>query len=287
MGADLDLGRLRVRLDRVMSDLLEPATVARRAPLTASVWAVAGEPVPFTAVAEAEFTPIVPGSLWGPPWSTAWFRLTGSVPGAWGNAPVEVDIDLGFEQGWPGFQAEGLAYDADGVVLKGIEPLNTHVRLAAAPGGDVRLFVEAAANPDILRHETFSPTPLGHPGTAGRTPLYVFTRADLVQRDRVVQDLLDDVRILRVCSTCSPRTGRARRACGARCPTCSRSSTRAASPRRPPTRADSSPPHWPSLPSRRRTASMRSAMRTSTRPGSGPCARRSASARAPSRMSWI
>jgi alpha-mannosidase len=136
--------------------------------------------------------------------------------GAWGDAPVEVDIDLGFEQGWPGFQAEGLAYDADGVVLKGIEPLNTHVRLAAAPGGDVRLFVEAAANPDILRHETFSPTPLGHPGTAGRTPLYVFTRADLVQRDRVVQDLLDDVRILRglldVLPEDRPRSARVRRA---------------------------------------------------------------------------
>lgn len=217
MGADLDLGRLRVRLDRAVSDLLEPAAAARRAPLRASVWVVDGEPVPFAAAAaEAEFTRIAPGTPWGPPWSTAWFRLSGSVPADWGDAPVEVEIDLGFEQGWPGFQAEGLVYRPDGTILKGIEPLNTHVRVPVASRDDVRLLVEAAANPDILRHETFSPTPLGHPRTAGNAPLYVFARADLVQPDPVVQELLDDVRILRglldVLPGDRPRSARVRRA---------------------------------------------------------------------------
>ncbi|TQJ31215.1 alpha-mannosidase [Microbacterium sp. SLBN-146] len=216
MGADLDVGRLRVRLDRAISDVIEPATVARRAPLTTAVWAIEGEPLPFSAVANAEFTPIAPGTPWGPPWSTAWFRVTGRVPREWDDAPVEVDIDLGFEQGWAGFQAEGLVCDPDGVILKGIEPLNTHVRLPSASGREVHLLVEAAANPDILRHETFSPTPLGHPRTAGSTPLYVFTRADLVQRDPVVQDLLDDVRVLRglidVLPEDRPRSARVRRA---------------------------------------------------------------------------
>ena len=191
--------RLRTRVDRAVSEWLEPAVTARRMPLAASSWNAPGEPVPFADAHGARYRSVAPGEPWGRPWGTTWFRFQGRVPDTWDPAdgPIEAVIDLGFTPAFPGFQAEGLAYDAGGGILKGIAPRNTHVRLAAAPGESVEFFVEGAANPDILRGETFSETPLGHPRTAGDDPLYLFRAADLVQPDVVIRELLDDVRVLR------------------------------------------------------------------------------------------
>ena len=197
MGRDLDPARLTARVDRALDEWIEPAVTARSVELTTTILELPGEPVPFTDLPDSEYRPLVRGDRWGPPWATAWIRLTGRVPDDWPPGPVEAHIDLGFDGGWPGFQAEGLAYSVDGRILKGLEPLNTHVRLEAHPGDDVEFFVEAAANPDILRKETFSSTPLGHRSTAGDAPLYTFGGARLVHPDPVVQELLDDVRMLR------------------------------------------------------------------------------------------
>ncbi len=56
----------------------------------------------------AAYVPIEPGTPWGPPWSTTWFRVTGKVPPEWKDARVEAVIDFGFNDRSPGFQAEGL-----------------------------------------------------------------------------------------------------------------------------------------------------------------------------------
>ncbi|GAA1853469.1 alpha-mannosidase [Microbacterium koreense] len=197
MGRDLEPGRVTARVDRALSEWIEPAVTARSVDMTTWILALPGEPVPFADLPDTGYRRLIPGDRWGPPWSTAWIRVTGRVPHDWPRGQVEAHIDLGFDGAWPGFQAEGLAYATDGRILKGLEPRNTHVRLDARPGDEIAFFVEAAANPDILRKETFSPTPLGHRSTAGDVPLYTFGGARLVHPDQIAQELLDDVRMLR------------------------------------------------------------------------------------------
>ncbi len=96
----------------------------------------------------------------GSPWSTWWFEITGAVPAAFAGEVVEVVVDLGFTGEGPGFQAEGLLHDADGVPLKGIHPQNRWHRVSrsAAGGERVHLYLEAAGNPALM-DDGFRPTP--------------------------------------------------------------------------------------------------------------------------------
>jgi alpha-mannosidase len=195
-----------LRLRRFIAERISPAVHRDRAPLTVTGWAAPAEPVTFAEAAGQPHTPLEPGDPWGPPWGTTWLRITGSVPLTWGDADrnltagtrVEALIDLGFHDHSPGFQAEGLAYDADGRTIKGIAPLNNHVRLAVPPGGPVDLRVEAASNPKIegdgvLR---YSPTPLGDVRTAGHAPLYRLGRIELGLLDLGVWQLARDLDVL-------------------------------------------------------------------------------------------
>ena len=96
----------------------------------------------------------------------------------------------------PGFQAEGLVYTPQGGIIKAIEPRNAYVPLDAEPGAAVELYLEAAANPDLLENFNFQPTPLGDPATAGRNPRYTFRRADIALRDVAAWELLQDFTVL-------------------------------------------------------------------------------------------
>jgi alpha-mannosidase len=49
-------------------------------PLALEMWQAPGEPVPFAAAAVADHVPVEIGHRWGPPWSTTWFRASGTVP---------------------------------------------------------------------------------------------------------------------------------------------------------------------------------------------------------------
>ena len=100
-------------------------------------------------------------------------------------------VDLGFGGDQAGFAAEGLAYAADGTIIKGIEPRNSYVPLPSA--GPVDLFLEAAANPNVAGDWTFSPTPLGDPATAGTDPLYRLRQLELGLLDRSVWELEQDL----------------------------------------------------------------------------------------------
>ncbi|MDG4861718.1 glycoside hydrolase family 38 C-terminal domain-containing protein [Streptomyces sp. T-3] len=184
------------RLERALRQFIRPAQYAARAPLTLSVWHAPGEPVPVAEALEAEFTPFTTGTEWGKPWSTSWFRLEGSVPQDWAGRHVEVVVDPGFTGEGPGFQAEGMLYDASGVPLKGIHPRNRHLTVAArAQGGEpVRLLLEAAANPAVL-HD-FEPTLLGDVLTAGDRPIYRFSAADVAVLDEAVWHLVLDIEVL-------------------------------------------------------------------------------------------
>nr|WP_202456454.1 MULTISPECIES: glycoside hydrolase family 38 C-terminal domain-containing protein [unclassified Streptomyces] len=184
------------RLERALRQFIRPAQYTRRTPLTLSVWHAPGEPVPVGTALEAEYEPFETGTAWGNPWSTSWFRLQGQVPDEWRGRRVEAVIDPGFTGEGPGFQAEGLVYDAAGVPLKGVHPRNRHIPVASpAQGGEpVHLLLEAAANPAVL-HD-FVPTPLGDVLTAGNTPIYRFASADLAVLNEDVWQLILDIEVL-------------------------------------------------------------------------------------------
>ncbi|MEV0319269.1 alpha-mannosidase [Streptomyces sp. NPDC050658] len=184
------------RLERALRQFIRPAQYTDRVPLALSVWHAPGEPVPVAEALKASYEPFETGTEWGRPWSTSWFRLRGEVPEGWRGRRVEVVVDPGFTGDGPGFQAEGLVYDAAGVPLKGVHPRNRYVPVAApAQGGEpVSLLLEAAANPAVL-HD-FTPTPLGDVLTAGDRPIYRFASADLAVLDEEVWQLTLDIEVL-------------------------------------------------------------------------------------------
>ncbi|UKY53486.1 alpha-mannosidase [Streptomyces inhibens] len=184
------------RLERALGQFIRPAQYAARVPLRLTVWHAPGEPRPVGEALRAAYEPFTAGELWGPPWSTSWFRLAGEVPQEWAGRRVEAVIDPGFSGDGPGFQAEGLVYDADGVPVKGIHPRNRHLPVGSPVHGgeEVRLLLEAAANPAVLRD--FRPTDLGDVRTAGDRPLYRFASADLAVLDETVWQLILDIEVL-------------------------------------------------------------------------------------------
>ncbi|MFF7236292.1 glycoside hydrolase family 38 C-terminal domain-containing protein [Streptomyces collinus] len=189
---------VEARLRRVLDERIRPAVYPESVPLRVAVWHAPGEPVPVAQGLAAEPAPIEVGARWGAPWGTSWFTVTGTVPEAWAGRTVEALLDLGFDENMPGFQCEGLVYRPDGTPVKGLNPRNQWVRVAApaAGGEEVRLHVEAASNPVVLDYHPFRPTPLGDPATAGREPQYTLTRTDLAVLDETVWQLVLDLEVL-------------------------------------------------------------------------------------------
>ncbi|WP_327370882.1 alpha-mannosidase [Streptomyces sp. NBC_01217] len=185
------------RLERALHQFIRPAQYPARTWLTLSVHHIPGEPVPVAEALKGTYEPFSAGTEWGKPWSTSWFRLEGTVPEDWAGRRVEVVVDPGFSGQGPGFQAEGMLYDTEGVPLKGVHPRNRHLTVAspAAGGEPVSLLLEAAANPAVLEHG-FTPTPLGDVRTAGDRPLYRFASADLAVLDEEVWHLVLDIEVL-------------------------------------------------------------------------------------------
>ncbi|MBB5787471.1 alpha-mannosidase [Jiangella mangrovi] len=195
------------RLKRLLNQRLKPAVHRTVAPLSLAVWHVDGghgEPVPPSAalpggeaVADGRYVPAAAGDRWGPPWGTSWFHVTGEVPAGAAGRRVELVIDLGWADHSPGFQAEGLAYRPDGSVVKGLHPRNVWLPVAdpAAGGERIDLYVEAAANPQVLvgGDAMFSPTALGEKSTAGTEPLYRVNRADVTVFETDVWELWQDL----------------------------------------------------------------------------------------------
>ena len=192
MHDDSEMVERRVR--RFVRERVVPALHRERAPLAVTAWTAPGEPVPFAEAVRHEFAPLAPGDAWGRPWGTVWLHLTGAVPPAPPGTRAEVVVDLGFTDAQPGFQAEGLAYTAEGRVLNGIEPRRRHVPV---DGLEVDLYVEAAANPDLSGGWEFAPTPLGDPATAGEGPLYRLGAVDVALLDVEVWELAQDLWTLR------------------------------------------------------------------------------------------
>ncbi len=185
------------RIHRVLTERIVPAVYSARVPVELKAWMVPDEPVPASEALAAEYMPFAVGDSWGRAWSTWWFEVIGQIPTDWAGRTVELLLDPGFQGDWPGNQAEALVHTPDGVQVKGIHPRNHYVRLAdeAAGGESVHFFVEAAANPDILKNE-FVPTPYGSKKTAPETPIYTFRTAELAVFEPEVWALQFDVEVL-------------------------------------------------------------------------------------------
>jgi alpha-mannosidase len=193
-----DPQRIIERARRLLRERIQPAKEVNTEPLSVTVRHLPGEPEPFARAVSGAFEPARVGDAWGSAWTTSWFRVRGTVPAGWligepGRTRVVATIDVGFApDSGPGFQCEGLVFRPDGSIVKGIHPRSQSVPV---PGGEVDLFVEAAANPDIAA-AAFRPTGLGDGiDTAGR-PLYRLQRADLVLIDPEVDALAVDVDVL-------------------------------------------------------------------------------------------
>ncbi|TDW30632.1 alpha-mannosidase [Cryobacterium psychrophilum] len=186
-----------LRINRFVVERLHPAMYRTSLPLNIEVWEAPGEPVTFHDARQQPFRAFQIGTAWGPPWSTTWFHVTGTVPAGWFELPglrSELVVDLGFSTAVPGFQAEGLVYTADGVIVKAVEARNQSVPLCEAT---VNLYVEAASNPNIAADFSFTPTSLGNRATAPTAPLYTLRRADVALKDQGVWELAQDFAALR------------------------------------------------------------------------------------------
>ncbi|MEV6793075.1 glycoside hydrolase family 38 C-terminal domain-containing protein [Streptomyces sp. NPDC051320] len=189
---------VEARLKRVLDERIRPAVYPHAVPLDVAVWNAPGEPVPVAEGLAAPTVPAAVGDRWGAPWSTCWFRVSGTVPAEWAGCTVEALLDLGFDENMPGFQCEGLVYRPDGTPVKGLNPRNQWVRVGApaAGGEEVLLHIEAASNPVILDFHPFLPTPLGDRETAGSEPQYTLARMDLAVFDENVWHLVQDLEVL-------------------------------------------------------------------------------------------
>ncbi|WP_433275113.1 glycoside hydrolase family 38 C-terminal domain-containing protein [Pseudonocardia xinjiangensis] len=183
------------RIARFVRERLHPALYRDRVPVLVTAWDAPGEPVPFAEAVRQEFRPFPVGAPWGRPWGTVWFHVAGTVPPEWtepGTRP-ELVVDLGFAGVQPGFQAEGLAFTPDGVVVTAVEPRNAHVPLPGGPGSPVDLYIEAASNPGTAGAWTFAPTPFGDLSTAGSDPLYRLVALEIGLLDLGVWELAQDI----------------------------------------------------------------------------------------------
>ncbi len=191
MGNEADIQRQRIQrlIKEVVFPLLYPATQ----PLEVAAHFVRGEPIEASEAYAREFRPFSVGQPWGGAWSTAWFRLSGAVPGDWAGRHVVARIGLGYK-GMVGFGGEGLLWEGEEPV-QGINPRHNETTVAApARGGEaVELYLEAAANPYVPWGGMEWPLLL--PDYEG-APLYRLERAELAVSDRELEAAWNDLRIL-------------------------------------------------------------------------------------------
>ena len=136
-----DLQYAAIRFENFVSEILLPAAFPERAPLAVTVWQTPDRVTPDEAFGQA-YAPVEMGWRWGPVWSTAWFRLVGSMPAAMAGKRVALRFSSG---------TEALLWK-DGVPFQGFDPYRNLAFLwerAPSPAeGAVKLdlLIEAACN---------------------------------------------------------------------------------------------------------------------------------------------
>jgi len=190
-------GEIDVRVGKVLHERLLPLTHTVLGPLTLERWDVppaedghVGEPVTYAEARSQTYAPAQVGDPWGWAWGTTWLHVTGQVPDD-ARSP-ELLVDLGWAGRRPGMQAEALVHRDDGSTVKALNPHNNWI--PCAPGEEIDLWIEAAANPVI--GPAGGPTPEGDRATSRHTPIYSISRADVCEVNHDVVELCADLDVL-------------------------------------------------------------------------------------------
>ena len=116
-------------------DILAPSVLRERVELDVEVYQCQAHLKP-AQITDEVFTPVRTGWRWGPVWSTAWFRLRGSVPKSMQNEFTILHFSAG---------TEALLW-LDGVPRQGFDPYHHHGRVDFTDQSDANLLIEAACN---------------------------------------------------------------------------------------------------------------------------------------------
>ncbi|MGD0083107.1 MAG: glycoside hydrolase family 38 C-terminal domain-containing protein [Acidimicrobiales bacterium] len=191
MGNETEIQRRRIQ--RLIKEIVFPLLYPATKPLEVAAHFVRGEPIEATEAYAREFRPFSIGQPWGGAWSTAWFRLSGTVPTQWAGGDVVARLGLGYK-GMVGFGGEGLLWEGESPI-QGINPRHNEAMIASpARGGEaVELHLEAAANPYVPWGGIEWPLLL--PDYEG-APLYRLDRAELALFDRELESAWHDLRVL-------------------------------------------------------------------------------------------
>jgi alpha-mannosidase len=168
------------------------ATVERDSvALELSAFLVRDEPITFPEAARGEFKPFRVGDSWGPPWSTTWFHLRGSVPSEWSSERVVAVIDIGFEGRHTGFTCEALAW-REGKPWRGVDPNH---RWLPIDSSEVDFYLEAAAIATaVVSGPAEAPSMIALRQSA--EPVFVFRQAELRIQDPAARKVALDFKVL-------------------------------------------------------------------------------------------
>lgn len=200
-----DHSLLSARVKRVLEQRIVPAQTRVVAPLDVAAWPVPdgadgvpgqGEPVDRRHGLDADYQPFTVPGPWGPGWGTTWFRLTGQVPAEARQAHLELSIDLGGGDQFPGFHCEAMVYRPDGSIIKALNPDNRWIPCEQDADGRVEVFLEAASNPPMMEGTFFAPTQRGDKRTVGPAPLFGIMYAAITQVNDETRSLVADLRCL-------------------------------------------------------------------------------------------
>ncbi len=123
-------------------------------PITDITLAETADHLSFAVGSSLTTSPITPGSRWGSPWGTGWFRLSVSIPPEWRGQ----QLALHFEPG-----GEALVY-LDGKPWHGLDRRRTWCLLPAdLPEGPLLLHVEALADDTSAEGEAWAPRVMRQP----------------------------------------------------------------------------------------------------------------------------
>jgi len=184
----LDSARVR-SLRGVLETRLLPAVLKDCAALDLTAFCVRGEPISYAEAVRGSFAPIAVGDAWGPPWSTTWFRVRGSVPPAWAGQKVVALFDLGF-LAQTGFTCEALSWK-DGVPWRGVDPNHNWLPIL---GSEVDFYLEAAANPTATLAGP-DPAPSMIALRESPDPAFILYVAELRIQDEVARKLALDFKV--------------------------------------------------------------------------------------------
>jgi alpha-mannosidase len=133
----LDIGMMLKRARRFVEEVVRPAIYTDYTEVETGVYQC-DEPISYDEAVRQEYKPVKPGFLWGPFWSTAWFKVNGKVPVAFKGRNFRLRFDT---------RTEALCW-WKGVPYQGLELHRQDVELPdeVAAGRDFTVYIEAACN---------------------------------------------------------------------------------------------------------------------------------------------